>query len=562
MDFLNKAFAQLADLFRSMTPGARITTVLLMAVLVASVGYLFTYHGTAADTFLMNGTQFSPAQLPAMEAAFAKANLNSYEFVGTKIRVPRSQQNAYMAALAEANALPENYGKILDDALANSNPWIDRQQREQLLKAARQKQLELVIRSMKGVQNAYVMYDIGAKHGFNKETPTTASVNVMPLAGQPLADAQVLAIRTLVARSIAGLLPENVAVTDLSNGRTLAGSGDGAASPLEDPYSSRKAMYETQWRDKIQHALSYVPGVTVSANVELDREKTRRKETVVNDPKTSAPISITERTRSSTSDSSTPAGRVGYAAQQPNTSLSLAGGSGKNSREEEKENETQTSNAISGTREMVEDVGLTPKRVTISIGLPQSYFQKIWLQRNPPADGQPVKPPDQAALDQIRQEETTKIKEHVAKLIPAAEGVTDVSQMVQVTTFQDIKGADLPGPGTADYVIEWLSNNWSTLAMAAVALIALVMLRSMVKSAPGVAAPARAASETSGSAAAAANEQKEEAAGATASAQRLRRFTGEGPTLRDEVSQLVQEDPDAAAEILKAWIGTPILATK
>ena len=41
MDFLNKSFAQLSELFRSMTPGARITTGLLLAVVVVSMGYLF-----------------------------------------------------------------------------------------------------------------------------------------------------------------------------------------------------------------------------------------------------------------------------------------------------------------------------------------------------------------------------------------------------------------------------------------------------------------------------------------------------------------------------------------
>ena len=43
MDFLNKAIAQLSDLFRSMTPGARITAGLLLAVVVVSMGYLFQH---------------------------------------------------------------------------------------------------------------------------------------------------------------------------------------------------------------------------------------------------------------------------------------------------------------------------------------------------------------------------------------------------------------------------------------------------------------------------------------------------------------------------------------
>ena len=49
-------------------------------------------------------------------------------------------------------------------------------------------------------------------------------------------------------------------------------------------------------------------------------------------------------------------------------------------------------------------------------------------------------------------------------------------------------------------------------------------------------------------------EESEEPVEATA-ARRLRRMTGTGPSLRDELSELVKEDPDSAANILRSWIG-------
>jgi flagellar M-ring protein FliF len=50
------------------------------------------------------------------------------------------------------------------------------------------------------------------------------------------------------------------------------------------------------------------------------------------------------------------------------------------------------------------------------------------------------------------------------------------------------------------------------------------------------------------------SEKSEEPVEATA-ARRLRRMTGTGPSLRDELSDLVKEDPDSAANILRTWIG-------
>jgi flagellar M-ring protein FliF len=551
MELLNQALNQFKDLFRSMTPGARITTALLLVAVAVSIGYLFTYRGTSADLYLMNGESFTPSQLPAMEAAFAKRGLSTYQFEGTRIRIPRSQQNDYMAALAENNALPENYSSILDKVLGNVNPFADRQQRDQMLKGAKQKQLETIIRSMTGIQSAFVIYDSDTKRGFQKEAVATASVNVRPAAGSTLSDSQVLAIRTLVARSVAGLKPETVAVTDLASGQTLVGT-DNAAGPLEDPYGARKKMYEQQWKQKVLEALRYVPGVAVTANVELLPELSRRKESVKHDPKT-VPYQVTEKSQTTNNEGSSGAGgRPGYAAQQPNTSLSL-GSQNKTTRQESEESESQTINLASGDHETVESVGLTPKRVTMSIGVPMSYFLKLWQERNPQSGG---KPPDKAALEQISTEETTKIKTHVAKLLPPLEGTADAAELVQVTSFLDIPSPEPTPPSVAQNALGWLAENWTMLGMIGLAVVALSMVRSLVRNAAPVASVG-----TVAAAAAPAEEPAESASESSpdkASPSRLRRFTGHGPSLRDELSQLVQEDPEAAANVLRTWIGSGV----
>src|SRR5690349_8530908 len=101
MDFVNKTFAQLSDLLKSMTPGARITTGLLLLVVVVSLAFLFQHQTSTPDAYLMGGEPFAPSQFGAMEAAFHKAGLNGYEIDGSRIKVPRGQQAAYMAALAD-----------------------------------------------------------------------------------------------------------------------------------------------------------------------------------------------------------------------------------------------------------------------------------------------------------------------------------------------------------------------------------------------------------------------------------------------------------------------------
>ena len=83
--------------------------------------------------------------------------------------------------------------------------------------------------------------------------------------------------------------------------------------------------------------------------------------------------------------------------------------------------------------------------------------------------------------------------------------------------------------------------------MIGLAGVSLVMLRSMVKSAPPV------EQHTMPRLADTPEEETEEIPDRPPPV-RVRRFTA-GPSLRDEISTLVKEDPDTAANILKTWIG-------
>ena len=150
------------------------------------------------------------------------------------------------------------------------------------------------------------------------------------------------------------------------------------------------------------------------------------------------------------------------------------------------------------------------------------------------------------------------------------EGVTDLSQLVQVTTFQDITPPEIPAPKLSENATAWLAQNWGTAATVLLAAFALLMLRSMVRSAaPAVrseaagGSAAKAAAKTATTSAADKEEQPDdESAAANASPTvPLRRFSGSRTSLRDELSHMVQEDPGAAASVLRAWIGNA-LATK
>ena len=94
--------------------------------------------------------------------------------------------------------------------------------------------------------------------------------------------------------------------------------------------------------------------------------------------------------------------------------------------------------------------------------------------------------------------------------------------------------------------LQWLGQNWSTLGIVGLAAFGLIFLRSMVRSAAAAPAP--------GGPAVLSLESDDDASAAAAVLGRRARRRDAGHSSRDELGELVQENPDTAADILKSWI--------
>src|SRR5262245_25429182 len=119
MNFVNNAIAQVSDLFRSMTPGARVTAGLLLAVVVVSFGYLFRQGAAGPDAYLFGAEPLSDSDLVKIELALGKAGHASVR-EGNRIRVAAGRKEAALAAIADAGAMPSNFNTILENALNNT----------------------------------------------------------------------------------------------------------------------------------------------------------------------------------------------------------------------------------------------------------------------------------------------------------------------------------------------------------------------------------------------------------------------------------------------------------
>lgn len=549
MDFLNRAAEQVKDLFASMTPGARITAGLLLAVIIVSLVFLFRTSAGSPDDFLLGGRAFSTAELEAMEGAFAKAGLSNYQLEGSRVRIPKANKSEYIAALAEHDALPANFSNHFQMQFEKASVFETKEQAMLRWRLAKQQELALIISSMQGISRAQVIYDEIKKSGFPTRTEKTATAAVQATGNSELQPHQVKAIRHLVSSAIAGLKYESVAVTDLNTGKNHGGSGGELASPEENAHISYKHTYERQWEEKIRKALAFVPGAVVSVDVELTKEMVLHEDSVTVDPK---PVTI----RSSTAEKSasrsrpTPAGRPGVNGQA-NQQASITTSEGAESTEEESMEDIER---VGGHGRTVKRTApLVPKKVTAAIGVPSSYYEQVWRERNPTQPGEDPQQPDDQQLTVIETEVIKKIEDMVVNLIPKLPPGEDKYPLVTVKTFQQLSPPPEQPPTTVQTATVWLADNWTMLGMFTVGAFSLLMLRSMVKAPPPPPEPSPAVEAQAPQLSVVSDENEEEEP--DDEERRPRRFANVGANVKEELAGMVRENPDAAANILRSWLG-------
>ena len=554
MGFLNQSLAQLRDLFSSMTPAARITSALLLGVIVVSLGYLFQGYSGGAEELLFGGELLQPSEANAAEAAIASAGLDVLDRQSGRIVVPRGQKTAYLAAIADGNALPANFDKLLDESL-DGGLLESGEKGKQRYKAARERQISMFISAMDGVADAKVLYDILEPKAFEQRR-VTATVSVRPAGSEGLTSIRMKMIREAVASAIGGLEPGKVTILDLSSGSEYGGGADVAAESFDDLYWQTRTKVEQTMKARVEDLLRYIPGIRVQVSAELDPMLGGERRIVRSD---GDPATVRESTseQKSLTTQVDDRGRPGPAASGPNGAPpETAVAKNENSDGTEKR---ETENFVPTTEEMSTQSGLAPKKVSATIAVPSDYIARVWRETTKPSPAADATP-DPTLITKIQDDVRSNIQKAVTKLFPLEVGDSPYPG-VEVTFFQSLTPDPVEPPSMANEGLLWARANSGSLIMGGLALMSLVMLRSMVRSIPApdpnlALSPPMLAAGTALEPTSVAKPRPAASAGAAAGEkprQKLR--LKKGPTLKDDLTEMVREDPDGAAAILRNWIG-------
>ena len=302
--------------------------------------------------------------------------------------------------------------------------------------------------------------------------------------------------------------------------------------------------------------------VLVEFNVELDPIAGETTESLTFDAK---PTKIQTETskKDAKSQRAGPAGRPGTEPNATsNTGQKLSVSPEQNTESKE---QTESEKSVAGNTLMKkETVGHLPTRVSVSISIPDSYYRKYDMyrwQETKPGPTEKYKELEPTTLATLKSETERSIQGKINAILPKVPAGEDKFPRVFVDSYPDMPLADPPPESLAVTATAWLSQSWQTLALMGLVGAALISLRSFAKTVPasndrdferGFDLPLDDASDIDLSSLT--EEENEEIAPQAEGETAPLRLRTTGGDIKNDLTALVRDNPDAAATMLRNWI--------
>ena len=381
MDFLKSQLGRLQAQFDQLTASQKMLSVSLVAIMLMTLAWWGRYAGTAEMAALLE-QDFAAEDFSRITASLRARNI-PFTPSGSRILVPADRQYEALGELAAQQLLPRDTSSAFTDLMGKmGNPLNPHETTQALFNQARQTSIAEVIRFFPGVKSARVELDTTEKRRMDNPITAKASASVIMQTGRRADSRLVTAIADWVAGSVAGLQRSHVSVivdgiSRLSGNDEEGGDGGVIAGTLLEAIQQNEAYYAK----KVVEQLQFCDGVMVHVNV------TQKTDSSLTTSETYDPKGIASRASETTTEVQTtstggrPSGDVGV---NPNTGsnkgmeIGAGGGSG----------DSQTNNTEKTTEKIDNRFGKTIKVIkapagmmtvtSASVALPRSFFLKAY----------------------------------------------------------------------------------------------------------------------------------------------------------------------------------------
>jgi flagellar M-ring protein FliF len=279
-DRLPAPVRRVTSTFNGFTPGQKAVTIFAVIALLVG-GYFFaTWASKPSYSILFNNlsTKDASAIVQSLQKSGAQYELAND---GQTILVPKDQVNDLRLSLS-GEGLPGDADTgyaLLDQQGITTSDFMQHTNYQRALEG----ELANTIKSIDGVEAATVHLVMPQKDVFaDDQDKTTASVLVQSSASRPLSGQQVQAIVHLVASSVEGLDPTQVTVAG-ADGKILSTGGGAISTGGADSGSDAETVaYQNRLNASLQNMLDSVVGpghavVTTTADLNFDQTVTKSK---------------------------------------------------------------------------------------------------------------------------------------------------------------------------------------------------------------------------------------------------------------------------------------------
>ncbi|MCC7349354.1 MAG: hypothetical protein IT446_02195 [Phycisphaerales bacterium] len=547
MDMIKSQLLRIQQQLSGLSASQKMLVAALVTIMVMTMLYWARYAGTAEMEALLD-QPFSSDEIARVTAKLASRGIR-YQVSGDRVMVPSDRKYEALADLSYEQLLPRNTETGFDIIAKQINAFMPNSQVQAMYVQAKQITLARVIGNYPGVSSATVLIDPKdeVRLGKNSISPT-AMVTIQTRGGERFDVKRLVAASAdAVVGAQAGLQRKNITV--IIDGRSYPVQDREDDSVLAGDQLEWKYQSEHLMEDKIREQFSYIQGLIASVTVDVNIRSEQAQEVIVDKNNfLYKETSISNRTEEGSSASRGIAD-VGASA---NTQISIDGGAGgDNTTSTTSEDKTQFTLIPSQKTISSRTPAGKPTVVGASVRVPRSYFVRMYKTLHTASTGEP----SDAQLKDVMDNELASIRDGIKKCTGLKDD-TDVSVATYADVTPDLAMAAAQTTAVSSPVTMMLGGHVKEIGVGVLAVVSLLMVMMMVRK--GAPVPVVAAAE------------EPVLPQMLSAGEHLAGEAGEGDPALDgmeldedavraqqmlgQVSTLVKENPEAAANLVKRWL--------